>query len=202
MRIGVDFDNTLVDYTGVFYQVAQTLGLTQGLHDTDKQSVKQHIVMHFGESQWTRLQGLVYGPYIQSARAYAGAWQCISSFLDKGHEWFIVSHKTRYPVIGDKVDLHRAATKWLRSNIASCAQSGSIQFSDIFFEQSFEDKLARIESLHLDWFIDDLPSVVTALDKKGMQSILFDPHQHHEARGFRRCSNWQEVEACLNESKV
>ena len=48
-----------------------------------------------GDLAWSTLQARVYGPELDRAVPFPGAFDCIRSLLHRGHEVAIVSHKTR-----------------------------------------------------------------------------------------------------------
>ena len=94
MRIGIDFDNTLVDYGALFHRAACAAGLIPPETPADKAAVKARIMHHGGGNQaWTELQGVVYGDAIRDARPFPG----VHEFLDfcAGHRLAVsvVSHK-------------------------------------------------------------------------------------------------------------
>ena len=61
MRIGIDFDNTIACYDGVFHAAAVARGLIPAEIPTDKTSVRNHLRAIGREPDWTELQGYVYG---------------------------------------------------------------------------------------------------------------------------------------------
>ena len=125
MRVGIDIDNTIICYDGVFASVARLLG-----HDIDVGSSKVETKDWFHSremyDEFTELQGLIYGTYLGHASLYDG----VNTFLNQagriGCTVFIVSHKTRYPLIGGKVDLHEAASMFLAEQ--GIIKSGSSGF--------------------------------------------------------------------------
>ena len=73
MRIGIDFDNTLVNYYGVFYNTAVSLGWIEPGIGESKNSVKSFFIERDQEPKWTELQGIVYGKTIAQAKPFDGA---------------------------------------------------------------------------------------------------------------------------------
>ena len=62
MRIGIDFDNTIITYDEVFRAAAQARGLIEKDFGGSKQAVRDAIrLLPDGELAWQRLQGQVYG---------------------------------------------------------------------------------------------------------------------------------------------
>lgn len=200
MRIGIDFDNTLVDYTGVFHQVALELNWIPESIGKSKAEVKAYFIEQNNEAKWTELQGLVYGKHILKAKPYNEAIAVIEQLQQAGHELFIVSHKTQYPFIGEQVDLHQAAKSWLKEYgvIAHGNEVGLLPESSVFFNQKKEQKLAKAAELQCDVFIDDLVEILThELYPQDCQGVLFDPNNQPVDFAGTRVKNWQEFAACL-----
>ena len=49
---------------------------------------------------------------------------------------YIISHKTKYPYIGEKYDLHKAAKKWLRHYLFLSPKGAKISEENVFFNVS------------------------------------------------------------------
>jgi len=186
MRIGIDFDNTIVDYTGVFYQVAVGLGWIPKETQHTKFAVKQFFLDNNNEKKWTELQGIVYGKAIIQASPFPCIHQTFTSWLSKGYELFIISHKTKYPIIGDKVNFHIAAMNWLEQHqlVSLSGSSTTIPYKNVFFNETKEEKIAKIAALSCDLFIDDLPSILLHDNfPKPTEKVLFDPKNEQELEG-------------------
>ncbi|MBT9548967.1 MAG: haloacid dehalogenase-like hydrolase [Candidatus Sericytochromatia bacterium] len=170
MRIGLDFDNTLVSYDQLFWELAREQhGLPEHI-PVHKQAVRDYLRQQNQEEAWIYLQGEVYGGQMHRAAAFPGVAEFILKALNQGHELFIVSHKTRQPFRGPAYDLHAAARHWLE------LQHWGLPPEQAYFELSKEAKRDRIAALAVDLFVDDLPEF---LDLEGFpaqtQRILFDP---------------------------
>ena len=111
MIIGLDFDNTIVCYDSLFYRVAVDRKLIPYSIGRSKVAVKKHLIDCDQEEQWTELQGLVYGERLIDAEAFPGALKAIECFHALGHRVHIISHKTKYPFIGEHYDLSRGSLK-------------------------------------------------------------------------------------------
>lgn len=196
-RVGIDFDNTIVNYEGVFHKVAVESGWMPSTIGQSKQAVKQYFIERDEESLWTELQGKVYGSAIQYAKPYEGLVNALLKMQNNQVLLFIVSHKTRYPIIGEKLDFHDAASEWL-------AASGIEQFiRQTYFCPEKEEKIQQIADLHLDWFIDDLPSILNHPQfPENTRGILFDPDFHYQSEPLafaHRCANlWSEIPQIVN----
>lgn len=185
MRIGIDFDNTIANYHGVFHAVATKISLIDSSTSLNKKSVKEAVIQKYGEDKWTELQGFVYGSDIEMADLFEGFKESVLQFKAKGFDVFVVSHKTQYPVIGAKVNLHDAAKAWLNNRNIIGEGDNQVPATQAFFELTQTDKVKRIEQLHLDYFIDDLPEFLSRTDfPKSVQRILFDPDHHYQSEDF------------------
>ena len=61
IKLGLDFDNTLIDYDEVFYKIACQKDLIPKSIDRNKASVRKFLVSENKEKEFTLLQGEVYG---------------------------------------------------------------------------------------------------------------------------------------------
>lgn len=159
LRIGIDLDNTLIDYDRVFCDVSIDWGLVPAEFAGSKRDVRDHIrSTGDGEVAWQRLQAHVYGPAILGARVADGAALFIQRARDRGAELTIVSHKTaRANLNAHDVNLRDAALGWLRAN--GIAGPNAVPESNVYFEDTRAGKIARIVALRCTHFIDDLEEV-------------------------------------------
>ncbi|WP_246088571.1 hypothetical protein [Phreatobacter stygius] len=197
MRIGIDFDNTIACYDGVFHAAALERDLVpQGL-GTGKTAVRDYLNGAGRKDEFTELQGYVYGTRMDLASTYPGCETFVSRALAERHELFVVSHKTRHPILGPKYDMHAAAHGFLAAR--GLSGSGRIPDDRIFFEPTKEEKVARAAALGIDVFIDDLPEILTMPGFPATaRRILFDPEGAHSGRmasyaGVENYRGWDEV---------
>ena len=109
LRIGVDFDNTIVCYDDLFHRLALERGLIHPSVPRDKTAVRDHVRENGQEDAWIEMQGHVYGDRMSEAVAFPGVEDFFETCAARDIETFIVSHKTRYPNRGGSADLHEAA---------------------------------------------------------------------------------------------
>ncbi len=203
MRIGIDFDNTIACYDGVFHAAAVERGLVPKELPTDKTSVRNHLRAIGRENDWTELQGYVYGARMDLVSPYPGVTEFIRAAQGAGHAVFIVSHKTRHPFLGPAYDLHAAARRFLIERRLVDPAFGGISEERAFFELTLADKIARIHALQLDAFVDDLPELLAEETFPGeCRAILFDPDGHApegvwKGRRFERHAHWRGIAAAL-----
>jgi len=176
MRIGIDFDNTIACYNGVFHAAALERGLIPANLASDKNAVRDFLNSDGRADEFTELQGYVYGARMELASPYPGFGEFVASARQAGHDLFIVSHKTRHPILGPKHDLHAAARGFLVERGLVGAGHGQIDPANVFFELTKEAKVARIAALDCEAFVDDLPEIFASPDFPGTaRRILFDP---------------------------
>lgn len=176
MRIGIDFDNTIACYDGVFHAAALERGLIPPDLDRGKNSVRDHLNGSGRKDDFTELQGHVYGARMDLVSPYPGFAEFVATARSAGHALFVVSHKTRTPLRGPPHDLHGAARGFLLSIGLAGEGPAQIAPEDVYFELTKEAKIARAATLACDVFIDDLPEILLMPGfPQGMQRILFDP---------------------------
>jgi hypothetical protein len=198
--LGIDFDNTLVSYDGVFHRVASDQGLITPDIGRGKDDVRKFLRSIDREDDWTALQGEVYGAQMHLASLYEGAVAAIRKLMAAGAHIRIISHKTKFPFKGPRYDLHEAALGFLASRGIAGAADALLEPSNVFFELTIEEKLKRIASENCTVFIDDLPEI---LNHHGfpdhVRPLLFDPQDIHAAHGrLERMRSWRDVERVLS----
>lgn len=200
MRIGLDFDNTIVSYDALFHKVAREQDQVPPDTPANKLAVRNYLRRVDRERVWTEMQGYVYGARMDEALAYPGVIDVLSWARQAGHQIAIVSHKTRHPFLGPQYDLHAAARGWVDRHLV---ESGSalIPAGQVFFELTKEEKLARIADFDCDVFLDDLPEILHAAGfPHPTRRILFDPENHHAPTGVPGITivdSWAGFRQCL-----
>ena len=159
LRIGLDLDNTLISYDRLFLQVAVERGLLPTGFTGSKRSVRDAVrLLSNGELAWRHLQAQVYGPAISGADAAVGALEFIRFARASGAELSIVSHKTTFSNLGtERVNLRDGAREWLRTS--GMVGRDAVPEERVYFEDTREEKIARITALRCTHFIDDLEEV-------------------------------------------
>ncbi len=195
MRIGVDFDNTIVCYDRLFYRAAVERSLIPVSLPADKESIRNYLRQQGREDQWTGLQGLVYGERINEAESFPGVAAFFLECRCREIPVFVVSHKTQWPVRGPRVDLHQAARGWLKSHRFHDDTEIGLAADRVFFAETKQGKLQQIADLRCTHFIDDLPEFLLEQDfPAGVDRILFDPWNRHMDGGpLTRVPDWQTV---------
>ena len=198
IRIGLDFDNTLVTYDEVFLAAARKHGFVEAEFAGRKKAIRDRIrLLPNGESSWQKLQGYVYGSGIADAAMYDGVDAFLRRCRRENVPVVIVSHKTEYGHFDpDRVNLREAAREWMAAHDFFCESGFGIRPDNVYFETTRDEKLARIAELGCTHFVDDLHEVLT--DPKfpsGIERILFTEEEIPEnAAGCKVCPTWRHVE--------
>jgi hypothetical protein len=192
LRIGIDFDNTIVCYDQVFRRVALEQGLIDKDGPTSKGAIRDYLRSVGKEDRWTAMQGYVYGERMIDAPAFPGVLDFLAGLVRKRIPVFIISHKTRRPYLGPSYDLHQSAQAWLeKQGVYDPARIGMSR-QEVFFELTKQAKLERIAERDCSHFIDDLPELLCEPTfPAGVARYLFDPGcEHPSDPRYRRLPTW------------
>ncbi len=179
MIVGIDFDNTLIDYDSVFYKTAIELNFISPDHNSSKRKIRDTIrLLAEGEKKWQKLQAIVYGINIKNATLYEGVNDFIEKCCNKNIRTYIISHKTEYAAYSEeKINLRAAALCWMQEE--RLFSSSAINPQNVFFESSRQKKVAKIKDLGCTYFIDDLEETFLEVDfPDKVTKIFFNPHQY------------------------
>jgi|SanBayMetagenome_1026888.scaffolds.fasta_scaffold00198_14 thiamine kinase-like enzyme len=208
MRIGIDLDNTLLNYDMAFHVASKYLGLALPKNVQTKSEIRDFARSQLrNELLWQQLQGLAYGRYIKE---YAKLFPGVKRFLWRcqclGHQVMIVSHKTEYGHFDAKrISLREAALDCLRAN--GLMESLDPLITKVFFEHTQADKIQRIKELEFDIFIDDLPEVIYKLiEFPELTTIFFSPESFSSldikisGSNIVTAQDWQKIDDYINGS--
>jgi hypothetical protein len=197
LRIGIDFDNTIISYDEVFCAAAKRCGLIDPGFVGTKQAVRDAIrLLPEGELAWQRLQGEVYGKGIAEARMVAGVDGFLRRCRAAGSAVMIVSHKTEYGHYDpDRVNLRQAARDWIAGQGLLTGDHG-ITTASVYFEGTRAEKLARIAALSCTHFIDDLEEVLVdpAFPPDVTRILLTHGKAPQTIVPYTVCASWRDVE--------
>jgi hypothetical protein len=195
-RIGIDLDNTLINYDAVFCAFAKERSLLDSAAATGKAAIREALrAMPEGDLLWQRLQGAVYGKGVRHAVLFDGAAGFLQRAREQGGEVFIVSHKTEFGHFDpDRVNLRDAALDWMKGQGFFRDDGFGIPKQNVLFTATRSDKIAAIAELDVDVFIDDLPEV---LEDKGFPSavtgILFTAGGVTASAYPRAFAHWRDI---------
>jgi len=194
VRIGLDFDNTIVSYDRLFHKVALERALIPADLPQNKLLVRDYLRKIGQEDDWTEMQGLVYGARMDEADIFEGCLDFLRAARQAGCTLFIISHKTARPFRGPPYDLHKAARHWVENTLNEVMPS-----DHVFFEVTKDAKLGRAADCRCDIFVDDLPEILLAPGfPPDTRRILFDPEAHHPANeAWQSVASWQALRDVL-----
>jgi hypothetical protein len=154
----------------------------------EKNAVRRFFREAGREPEWTQLQGIAYGEGMSEAQPFKGALEFVRAAVHRGKNVKIISHRTKYPIVGDQTDLHQSAMKWLIQ--AGFVGPGALAPEDVFFEMTKEAKCERICAEGCSVFLDDLPEILQSpLFPATVEGWLFDPNAAH-TNGGRVVRDW------------
>lgn len=196
-RLGVDFDNTVVEYDALLYREARQRGLIPSEMTTCKREIRDWIRRApEGDREWQKLQALLYGVGIKDAAPASGVAEFFAACRRQAVEVFIVSHKTQYAALDERrIDLREAAVAWLQAHRLFEADGGVLSPDDVYFEPTRTDKIARIRRLGCTHFIDDLEETFLEPDfPSEVHKILYASHERSaDLPDVQVAGSWQEI---------
>ena len=197
MRIGIDFDNTIAGYDGLFARLAVQTGILS-VAPCGKRAVRDAVrALPGGEIAWRRLQALAYGAYMGDAVLITGVAEFLTACRRIGLTVAIVSHKTRHAAEDpERVNLHAAARQWLKAKGFFDPAGFGLDPEQVYFETSRADKILRITQLGCSHFIDDLEEVFAEpAFPAATQAILFDAAgtASEPDRRVTTCRDWTQI---------
>lgn len=184
IKIGIDLDNTIINYDSAFKRVLLKTKKNFDKRLCTKKSIKNFYHKKKLHNTFTVLQGQVYGEFIFEADIYAGFKNFQNYCYEKNIQLHIISHKSKFPILGKKIPLRLQAKKFLKKKKILGDKIKSIKFCD-----SLENKIQSIDKLRPNIFIDDLEIVLEKIKSKNMKKILFNSKNQK----FICFSNWNKI---------
>ncbi len=203
MLIGLDLDNTIIDYDAAFSRLGQSMGLLPVGFEGPKLAARTLLWRQpEGDLLWQRLQAAVYGPGIGEASPADGVHAFMTWCRGQGHDLSIVSHKSQFAAADPQgSDLRVCARAWLeQAGIAGALVAPEA----VYFEDTRRAKLERIAGLGCRYFVDDLEEVL--LDPAfphETQAIHFAPTPGEAAaRGLPCFPSWQQIAGYIENDSI
>jgi hypothetical protein len=156
VRLGIDLDNTIIDYARAFADAAVAAGVDGASLRSGKTALRDGLrARPGGEETWQRVQALAYGPLIDRADAFPGVEAFFARARERGLSLAIVSQKSEFAAAAPAgPNLRECAQRWLDAR--GFVRDG---VPAVYFEPTRAAKCARIAELGLTHFIDDLVEV-------------------------------------------
>ena len=160
-HIGIDLDNTLIDYSRAFREIGQHFGF--GVNET-RESIRKALRRTDGsDNLWQEFQSKLYTEGLDFAEVASFAKTFIEFAIRENIKVSIVSHKT--PTTQDRfggLDLRTPALLWLQKHGFT---PQLIEQSEVHFTSTQQEKIEKILGLEIEFFIDDLIEVIQGLSK-------------------------------------
>jgi hypothetical protein len=187
--IGIDLDNTIAIYDKLFRNQANLLNVP--FKFKSKKEIADYLRDIDSEEEWTKLQGLIYGPLMEYAEVADGFLDTLKKLIDDNFEIIIISHRTQYSQYDGLYNLHYFANKWIEKNIIS--KIGKNKIKNIIFAETIDSKVNYISIENITYFIDDLPKVLNHINfPKTVKKILYSNEKVSE-NYFLQSNNWIEL---------
>ena len=166
--LGLDLDNTIVDYGDAFAHAAVKFGVVEPAGG--KTALRDALrAQPGGEQRWREIQAYAYGPGMGRARAFPGVEAFFLRARRCGVPLRVISHKTPAAAARSDIDLRAAARAWL-------ARQPFAQGVPVAFAATREEKLAEIAAAGVALFVDDLLEVLgDPLFPRTVERWLFAP---------------------------
>ena len=199
MLIGLDLDNTIIDYDAAFTSAAAQAGWIPSDFSGSKRDVRTCLwAMPDGDLLWQRLQAQVYGPNIGEAVLGDGSFTFAQLAAEAGADLVIISHKTRFAAASPAgPDLRSSAIDWLLARKVIGSARGQVPLDRVVFTDTREAKIDAIRRASCAAFVDDLTEVLLHPEFPATTARL---HYHPKAGGAQPgspeliiCRNWRDV---------
>ncbi|PPR79038.1 MAG: hypothetical protein CFH01_00649 [Alphaproteobacteria bacterium MarineAlpha2_Bin1] len=193
MRIGLDFDNTIVDYNLLVHDIAVRKKLISKEFKKDKKDIKEYLISLKKDRDWREIQSLIYGNEIFKASLFNNFSAFIKESRKNNFFLQIVSHKTEVSNLtksGPK--LRENAIEWMSKN--NFFSNFNFKITDIHFESTKSKKIDKINSIGFDFFIDDLEEIF--LNDKWSHKItpiLFNKKSTGKDKKIILCNSWSKI---------
>ena len=196
--IGLDFDNTIVCYDGVFQKVAIETNIVPKQFAISKNKIRDYLRKIDKENIWTELQGYIYGKCMMDAKLFPGVVDFFELLNALNIAVYIISHRTRYPFLGPRYDLILAARDWLIKQKLNNSNKLILSPENIFFELTKAEKIQRIIDLGCTHYLDDLPEILEMLPPH-VEKILFSPDKKPQIPDdWKLIQSWHELPSLIN----
>jgi hypothetical protein len=91
VRLGIDLDNTIIDYTRAFAEAVIAAGVADVAAAGGKTALRDALrARPGGEATWTRVQAFAYGPLIERAEPFPGVEAFFARARERGVSLTIV----------------------------------------------------------------------------------------------------------------
>ena len=160
MILGIDLDNTIINYEDSFLSVGKLLGMIPTAYSGSKPQIKEYLIKQHNGQKVGNTPGCCLWKAYPTAKLMDG----FASFLNILQascdvELYIVSHKTKFAHHDEeKTNLRAAALSFLQQN--NVVSSKQLNLDKVIFKPTLNEKVTAIRELGCNCFVDDLPKVL------------------------------------------
>jgi hypothetical protein len=190
--IGLDFDNTLVSYSGVLAKIVKELGWACDV--SGKRAIRDAVrESPVGDHGWQRLQGMIYGPRMSDAEITPGVPEFLQACQRHGTTVKIISHKTEFAGIDPThTPLRDSALAWMSAQ--GFFGRYEIRPENVIFTASKAEKILNIAREAVSVFVDDLEEILCdPAFPDGVLRILFAPDGEVPAGPYEVRRTFEEI---------
>src|SRR5580658_95916 len=198
MRIGIDLDNTIIDYAALLHSIATERGWLDERTPASKSAVRKSLVEADGNDwRWQRLQADAYGTHVARATVFEGAFEFVDAARRCGHEICILSHKTRTSQLDPSIELRPGALAWLEE--AGFLGPDRVPREAVYFFDTRDEKVRAVGALGCDWIVDDLREGLEHPElAKPVARIWFTQGERIDGPPtIVSCARWEEIGVLL-----
>ena len=197
--IGVDFDNTLVNYDNALYETALASGLIKSDIYRNKKSIRDEIrQLPNGEIKWQELQAFIYGKGIKNSTLFEGVKRFFDACQDFSINVFIISHKSEFANMDkERINLRDAAINWMKNNRFFEDDGLKLSLDRVYFEPTRQGKIERIKRLECTHFIDDLEETFLEPSFPSNVKRILYAKESFRLNGVTTVATWKEIYDCF-----
>ena len=157
-KIGLDLDNTIIDYSQSYTKVAEFLNLQ--LTNRNRIEIKKFLIESpSNDLAWQKFQSILYTKGLDYAVVSPGLFNFLRYCKLYKIEVYIVSHKTEStPKEFGNLDLRSPALNWLKHQEIV---PDLIGLKNVLFCESRKMKIDLVNKINCDIFVDDLEEILT-----------------------------------------
>jgi len=196
--VGLDIDNTLLDYRPATFLAASDVFKLDLNAAGSRSEMKDAIVSAAGELAWTEIQGRIYGDYSIHTVLYPRVKEFLKSLAGLGHQPRLISHKTERPIVGGGADLRAYALQNLQRLGVFSFGENFIRRDQVVFCETKEEKIRAIVDSKADLFIDDLFGILARVPNEICRIHMYCASNHPAATGLRCVNDWSELKCTSN----
>jgi hypothetical protein len=200
LKIGLDFDNTIVCYNNAIRLLADKLLDLPTKISRSKLEIRNFLRRAGRENEWTAFQGELYGPGMCYAEPFENSIKKMLELQEADHELIIISHRSQRPYAGPGYDLHAAANDWIENRLKKVGLFNQPQHKNpVNFLETQTEKIRMINRFNCDAFVDDLPEIFCNQSFPARtRSILFAPENTKQpTHPDFLITNWAELDGVI-----